>query len=292
LDLLQREGWQKTYTQGNGHYLRRPGKTRGCWSATLNVCGPKRFYVFSTNADPFDNDRSYDPFGVYMRLKHDGDGKAAAKALAALGYGRNGQPKHGAHRATSDEHNTAEDRDIGDDHQEAEREIHDDPKYKPIAPYLIKWSLAEGNALYYRKPGTTDDQKLANFMAWIIEERLEDDGAESIRMVTMEATLASGKQFPEIRIAVPEFYSLAGLMKALGTEAVVSPGPMVKDRIRHAIQLYSNRQKYPQRHVFTHLGWRQVDSVWSNMATASFTSVRNEADRVAIVIMAYGSWLE
>jgi hypothetical protein len=44
--------------------------------------------------------------------------------------------------------------------------------------------------------------------------------------------------------------------------------------------------------VFTHLGWRQVDSVWSNMATASFTSVRNEADRVAIVIMAYGSWLE
>jgi hypothetical protein len=99
-------------------------------------------------------------------------------------------------------------------------------------------------------------------MAWIIEERLEDDGAESIRMVTMEATLASGKQFPEIKIAVPEFYSLAGLMKALGTEAVVSPGPMVKDRIRHAIQLYSNRQKYPQRHVFTHLGWRKVDGVW------------------------------
>jgi hypothetical protein len=99
-------------------------------------------------------------------------------------------------------------------------------------------------------------------MAWIIEERLEDDGAESIRMVTMEATLASGKQFPEIKIAVPGFYSLAGLMKALGTEAVVSPGPMVKDRIRHAIQLYSNRQKYPQRHVFTHLGWRKVDGVW------------------------------
>ena len=165
--------------------------------------------------------------------------------------------------ASSDEeeppYHTAE---HGDDQQEAEQEIHDDPKYKPIGPYLIKWSAAKGNALYYRKPGTTDDQQLANFMAWIIEERLEDDGAESVRMVTMEATLTSGKQFPEIKIAVPEFYSLAGLMKALGTEAVVSPGPMVKDRIRHAIQLYSNRQTYPQRHVFTHLGWRKVDGVW------------------------------
>jgi hypothetical protein len=37
---------------------------------------------------------------------------------------------------------------------------------------------------------------------------------------------------------------------------------MVKDRIRHAIQLYSNRQKYPQHHVFTHLGWRKVSESW------------------------------
>jgi hypothetical protein len=92
LKLLESEDWQKTYSQGDGYYLRRPGKTRGYWSATLNICGPKRLYVFSTNADPFDNDRSYDPFGIYMRLKHGGDAKAAAKALANLGYGRNGQP--------------------------------------------------------------------------------------------------------------------------------------------------------------------------------------------------------
>jgi hypothetical protein len=139
---------------------------------------------------------------------------------------------------------------------------HEDEHYQPIPPYLIKWSLQKGNALYYQKPGTTDEQILANFMAWIVEERLEDDGAEPVRMVTLDAMLISGKRFPEIRIAVPEFYSLAGILKALGTEAVVSPGPLVKDRIRHAIQLFSNRKKYPQRHVFTHLGWRQVDGVW------------------------------
>jgi NrS-1 polymerase HBD domain len=170
------------------------------------------------------------------------------------------------HDGADDEYHGAAHGDIRDGEQEAqeeaEQEIHDDEKYKPIEPYLIKWSRAKGTALYYRKPGTTDDQILANFMAWIVEERLEDDGAEPVRMVTMDATLISGKRFPEIRMAVPEFYNLAGILKALGTEAVVSPGPMVKDRTRHAIQLFSNRQKYPQRHVFTHLGWRQVDGVW------------------------------
>jgi hypothetical protein len=251
LQLLHDDGWTRTYRDTRGDYLLRPGKSGRGWSATLGICAPKRLYVFSTNADPFDNDRSYDPFGIYMRLKHAGDAKAAAKALAELGYGRNGHP--------GGERHTAEERDEG--YNDA-GEHHKDENDKPIPPYLIKWSLQKGNALYYQKPGTTDEQILANFMAWIVEERLEDDGAESIRMVTLDATLSSGKRFSEIRIAVPEFYSLVGLMKALGTEAVVSPGPMVKDRIRHAIQLYSNRQKYPQRHVFTHLGWRQVNGAW------------------------------
>jgi hypothetical protein len=166
--------------------------------------------------------------------------------------GSNGQPN-------DEESHSSEERD--EDHS-ADDEQHEDDYYKPIPPYLIKWSSRQGNALYYQKPGTTDEQILANFMAWIVEERLEDDGAEPIRMVTLDATLSSGKRFSDIRIPVPEFYSLVGILKALGTEAVVSPGPMVKDRIRHAIQLYSNRKKYPQRHVFTHLGWRQVNGEW------------------------------
>ena len=164
--------------------------------------------------------------------------------------------------AAGDEYHAAAKGDMGDEQQETGQEPHEDEKYKPIEPYLIKWNQRKGTALFYRKPGTTDDQILANFMAWIIEERLEDDGAEPVRMVKMDATLVSGKRFPEIHMPVPEFYTLAGILKALGTEAVVSPGPMVKDRIRHAIQLFSNRQTYPQRHVFTHLGWRKVDGVW------------------------------
>jgi putative DNA primase/helicase len=93
--LLEDDGWTCTVSRGDERYLLRPGKSGRGWSATLGVLAPKRLYVFSTNAHPFDHDRSYDPFGVYMRLKHGGDAKAAAKALAAMGYGRNGHPPDG-----------------------------------------------------------------------------------------------------------------------------------------------------------------------------------------------------
>jgi hypothetical protein len=126
-----------------------------------------------------------------------------------------------------------------------------------LPPYVLK-----GYTLYYRKPGTTDDQRLCNFVAWIREERTEDDGAELRRIVGMEAAIQGGKSFDDISVPISDFYSLAGILKALGTEAVVSPGPLVKDRIRHAIQLYSQRRGYPQRQVFTHLGWRKIDGVW------------------------------
>jgi hypothetical protein len=138
----------------------------------------------------------------------------------------------------------------------------DDQQPPPGADDILPPYILRQDTLYYRKPGTTDDQRLCNFMAWIREERTEDDGAELTRIVAMEATIQDGKHFLDIPVPIADFYSLAGILKALGTEAVVSPGPMVKDRIRHAIQLYSHRKGYPQRQVFTHLGWRKIDGVW------------------------------
>jgi hypothetical protein len=256
-DFMTSIGCTATGHRGDATLWKRPGKTTPGHSA-ITGNGDDRLYVFSSNFAPFEPETAYDRFGAYATWHHRGDFSAAAKELFRQGYGRNGQPHH-EDRGGDHERHSSEERD--EDHS-ADDEQHEDDYYKPIPPYLIKWSSRQGNALYYQKPGTTDEQILANFMAWIVEERLEDDGAEPICMVTLDATLSSGKRFSDIRIPVPEFYSLAGILKALGTEAVVSPGPMVKDRIRHAIQLYSNRKKYPQRHVFTHLGWRQVNGEW------------------------------
>ena len=81
---LQSHGW--TCVQGgDNERWRRPGKTVG-WSASFNG---QHFYVFSTNASPFDQEKAYSPFGVYTLLEHDGDYGKAAKALAGQGFGQN-----------------------------------------------------------------------------------------------------------------------------------------------------------------------------------------------------------
>lgn len=80
--LLQSHGWT-CVKSGDNEYWRRPGKSNG-WSATLknNV-----FYVWSTNASPFESQKPYAPFSVYTILEHHGDYSKAAAALLAQGYG-------------------------------------------------------------------------------------------------------------------------------------------------------------------------------------------------------------
>jgi len=81
-DLLRTHGWTLA-APGENEYWRRPGKDTG-WSATLK---DRVFYVFSSNADPFEPNRGYSPFAVYALLEHGGDFTAATKTLAKNGFG-------------------------------------------------------------------------------------------------------------------------------------------------------------------------------------------------------------
>ena len=81
--LLERHGWVRV-RPGENEYWRRPGKDVG-WSATLKA---GVFYVFSANAAPFEPNRGYSPFGVFARLEHGGDFRAAAAALRSQGFGQ------------------------------------------------------------------------------------------------------------------------------------------------------------------------------------------------------------
>jgi len=83
--VLRRHGWTLVRT-GENQYWRRPGKDSG-WSATLR---DRVFYVFSSNAPPFEMNRAYSPFAVYALLEHGGDFAAAAAALRAEGFGDDG----------------------------------------------------------------------------------------------------------------------------------------------------------------------------------------------------------
>jgi len=85
--VLENHGWCRV-SNGDNEYWRRPGKTSGT-SATLKACesGPV-FYVFSSNAHPFEANQAYSPFAVVAYLDHGGDFSAATRALADAGYGQ------------------------------------------------------------------------------------------------------------------------------------------------------------------------------------------------------------
>lgn len=82
--LLKRHGWRPCgeNSDGNQHWT-RPGKQKGT-SATLK---DGTFYVFSSNAHPFESNVAYTAFGVFALLEHEGDFDAAARALSSQGYG-------------------------------------------------------------------------------------------------------------------------------------------------------------------------------------------------------------
>jgi hypothetical protein len=85
--LLAKHGWRdmsRPGLRGKGvWYFQRPGKVGGTCSATYGKTG-QYLYVFSSNAQPFQPDIAYSPFGAYALLEHDGDFVAAAKALARV----------------------------------------------------------------------------------------------------------------------------------------------------------------------------------------------------------------
>ena len=82
--VLIKHGWTSLGVQSDGNeHWRRPGKTEGN-SATLK---DGVFYVFSSNAAPFEPEHGYSPFHVYSLLEHGGDFGKAAAALSEEGYG-------------------------------------------------------------------------------------------------------------------------------------------------------------------------------------------------------------
>ena len=89
--LLEPHGWVAIRHRGAATYWRRPGKDGPGWSATTGGCtsraGRALFYVFSSNALPFELGKGYSKFATYALLNHGGDFSAAARALAEQGYG-------------------------------------------------------------------------------------------------------------------------------------------------------------------------------------------------------------
>ncbi len=87
--LLSKHGWTCVGERDGNALWRRPGKDSGGHSATFNG---EVFYVFSSNALPFESERGYSRFQVYAVLECGGDFREAAERLREEGYGAGPQP--------------------------------------------------------------------------------------------------------------------------------------------------------------------------------------------------------
>lgn len=89
--LLASHGWTFLYQHGKIQYWRRPGKDKGA-SATVGATKSGRHLVVHSSSTDFKvSPSSYDLFGALTVLEYGGDFHAAAKALAAQGFGSRAQ---------------------------------------------------------------------------------------------------------------------------------------------------------------------------------------------------------
>ena len=100
---------------------------------------------------------------------------------------------------------------------------------------------------------------LTNFIARIVADVAEDDGAEVRRAFEIEASLKDRTR----RFVVPadRFTGMGWAAEHLGAGAIVYPGSTIKDHARAAVQFLSG--EVPERHIYTHIGWRQLDTGWA-----------------------------
>jgi hypothetical protein len=86
--FLEHHGWHHLSDYGDEGRWSRPGKQPPGMSATTDHEGHIGIlYVFSSNAAPFEANHGYSRFQAYSLLEHGGDNSAAARDLAALGFG-------------------------------------------------------------------------------------------------------------------------------------------------------------------------------------------------------------
>jgi len=85
---MERHGWSFSHLDSDGkEHWTRPGKAEGT-SATLNYEGNGLFHVFSSNAEPLEQDRSYTKFHFLVVMEFQGDFNRAKQALAGRGFGQ------------------------------------------------------------------------------------------------------------------------------------------------------------------------------------------------------------
>ena len=84
--LLMSHGWEFVSSHGSKDHYKRPGDTKARTSG--NYDHEKKWFSVFTTSSQFETGKAYRPWMVYSELEHNGDCKAAWRALKDQGYGK------------------------------------------------------------------------------------------------------------------------------------------------------------------------------------------------------------
>ena len=125
-------------------------------------------------------------------------------------------------------------------------------------------------------------QKLSNFVPYLINETIIDDGVEARRFFTLSGVHSNGTHLPSIRISANDFSNLNWITKNWGLHCNIETGPAVKDCIRHAIQCTANNITI--NHIYCHTGWTKInDSLVFLSNGLYFFNIKNNIDTIPTI---------
>lgn len=133
------------------------------------------------------------------------------------------------------------------------------PPEEPSASYFVK-----DGAIHFAAPGPagigTQDVPICNFDARIVAVTTRDDGAELVKLFTVEGKNNTNIPLPATDVPTDKFGSMGWVNAAWGNNAIINAGTTTKDHVRAAIQTLSGHP--PERTVYGHTGWRRIGDQW------------------------------
>ena len=105
------------------------------------------------------------------------------------------------------------------------------------------------------------DQKLCNFLPYIISEVTVDDGAEEVKRLRLGGLRQNGSCLPEIDVTGNELGSFNWLIEKWGADCILEIGSTVKDSVRYAIQ--QTAHDADRCTVYQVTGWKKIAGRWT-----------------------------
>ena len=105
------------------------------------------------------------------------------------------------------------------------------------------------------------DQKLCNFLPYIISEVTVDDGAEEVKRLRLGGLRQNGSCLPEIDVTGNELGSFNWLIEKWGADCILEIGSTVKDSVRYAIQQTAHHAD--RCTVYQVTGWKKIAGRWT-----------------------------